>query len=352
MSSPSAPVMESSRIYRATLRFAVAGTAALLVSELMQWTPTFLAPVLALVLLGNLPGRPSAKAILGLILVTAAAALSSFVLASLLRGIPIVLVGMIALCSFLCFHSIANGRPVFPALLTLICLATIPVAVMVAPAHAGALPVALIRSITVALLLVWIVHALWPATEGPAPAPPPPVPSGAPTITPLARALVSTLVLVPMMLVFLMFGLADALPVLVATVMLLITFEAQRTRMQALAMVLGNFAGGFIGLLLYAVLYVMPGLWLLGMLCFTVLLVYGGAIAKGGPIAAVLLIACNATLIILSSAIASGPVPISIWLARLFQFAIAGAFSVTVMSLFWYYYSLKRGASVRLESES
>ena len=40
---------------------------------------------------------------------------------------------------------------------------------------------------------------------------------------------------------------------------------------------------------------------------------------------------------------ASGP-----GLARLFQFAIAGAFSVTVMGLFWGYYTLWRKRDVRL----
>ena len=347
MSSASAQFDASEQRYLATLRFAVAGTSTFLVCELMQWTPTFLAPVLAVVLLGNLPGRPPPKAIVALVLVTAVAALGSFVLASLLQDIPILLVGAIALGAFLCFHSIAKGRPAFPALLTLICLATIPVVVMVAPAQAGALPAALIRGIALAMVIVWIVHTLWPVAQNSAQ--PPPAPPASPVITPFMRALVSVIVVVPMMLVYLLFGWADVLPVLVATVMLVVTFDAQRSRLQALAMVIGNFAGGFLGLFLYGVLSIAPGLWLLGLLIFTMLLVYGRGIAKGGPAAGVLLIACNATLIILGSAIATGPAPLSLWLARLFQFAIAGAFSVATMSLFWHYYTLKRIAPRSVE---
>lgn len=347
MSRQTARLDPSEQRYLATLRFAVAGTSAFLACELMQWTPTFLAPVLAAVLLGNLPGRPQPKTIVALILVTAAAALGSFALAAVLQDIPILLVGAIALGDFLCFHSIAKGRPAFPALLTLICLATIPVVVLVAPAQAGAFPAALIRGIALAMVVVWIVHTLWPATEGPAQ--PPPVPSAAPVITPFMRALVSVIVVVPMMLVYLLFGWADVLPVLVATVLLVVTFDAQRSRQQALAMIVGNFAGGFLGLFLYGVLSIAPGLSLLGLLIFAVLLVYGARIAKGGPAAGVLLIASNATLIILSSAIATGPAPLSLWLARLFQFAIAGAFSVATMSLFWHYYTLKRIAPPSVE---
>ncbi|TQM12106.1 DUF2955 family protein [Pseudoxanthomonas sp. 3HH-4] len=326
----------------AALRLAFAGTSCLLVCEAMQWTPTFLAPVLVVVLLGNLPGRPPAKAIVALTMVTAVSALGSFVLASLLRFIPVLLVAAIALLSLLCFHSIAAGKPVFPALLALICLATIPVAVMVAPAQAGALPLALIRGIAMALAGVWVAHALWPATRVRS-SPPVSQPRPDPVITPLARALVSVAVVMPVMLVYLLFGLADVLPVLVATVMLVVTFDARRSLLQAVAMVLGNLAGGFIGLLLYAVLLITPNLALLALLVFTALLFYGGGIARGGPMAPVMLIACNATLIIFSSAIATGPAPLSIWWGRLFQFAVAGAFSVAAMSFFWRYHGAVHG---------
>jgi hypothetical protein len=50
----------------------------------------------------------------------------------------------------------------------------------------------------------------------------------------------------------------------------------------------------------------------------------------------VALITCNAMLIIFGSAIASGPGSLSVWLARLFQFALAGAFAVGMMNLLWH----------------
>ena len=45
----------------ATLRFAIGVTAAFVLCEFMEWTPTFLAPVLTAVLLANLPMRPPLK---------------------------------------------------------------------------------------------------------------------------------------------------------------------------------------------------------------------------------------------------------------------------------------------------
>jgi len=75
-----------------------------------------------------------------------------------------------------------------------------------------------------------------------------------------------------------------------------------------------------------------------------VLLGFGQRIVAGGPAAAVAVIACNAMLIILSSAIASGPSSLSLWLIRVFQFALAGAFAVGMMHLVWQYAISRRVA--------
>lgn len=316
----------------AILRFAVGVTAAFVLCEALQWTPTFLAPVLAAVLMASLQMRPPLKMTLALIVTMAVAAWFAFALASLFRGTPIVLFGFISLCMLLAFYGMSSGRPRLPALLLLICLATIPVVVMIAPVLAGVLPIALIRSISFALLTIWIVHLVWPRVAAPVPAPAPaPI-----TVSPLTIALLSTAVVVPLMLCYLMFGLADALPVMVATVMLVANFDVQRSRVHAAGMILGNFAGGVLALLIHVLLLTTPSLPFLALLLFVVLLAFGQRIGAGGPSASVALIACNAMLIILSSAIASGPGTLSIWLTRLLQFALAGAFAVGMMNLIWH----------------
>lgn len=315
----------------ATLRFAVGVTGAFVLSELLQWWPSFLAPVLAAVLLGNLPMRPPLKMALALIATMTAGALAVFALASFLHDIPVELFGVIGLGLFLCFLAMASGRPVLPFILLLMCLTTIPVLVMVAPTQAGILPTALIRGIVLALAVTWVVHVLWPRTQAPKPKPAAPANSA----TPLTRALLSTAVVMPLMLVYLLFGLTDALPVLLATVLLVINFDLQSGRVQALAMILGNFAGGLLALVLHTLLLIVPSLPVLALLSFVVLLGFGQRIAAGGPAASVALIACNAMLIIFSLAIASGSASLALWLVRVFQFALAGAFAMVMMTLLW-----------------
>ena len=316
----------------ATLRFAVGITAAFVACEYLQLAPSFLAPVLVGVLLANLPMRPTLKMGVMLVLTMAAAALFSFAMASLLRGTPFVLFGLIGVCMFIAFHGLVSGRPALPFILLLICLTTIPVIVMVAPAQAAALPTALVRSIALALVTIWIVYLPW--SLAPPPAPPPPAAQS--IATPEARALLSTAVVMPVMLVYLLFGLADVLPVLIGTMILVINFDLESGRKQAWARILANFAGGLFAFLLHAVLLTTPSLPFLALLLFPVLLGFGQRIAAGGPAASVAVVACNAMLIIFSSAIASGPGSLSLWLTRLFQFTLAGAFAVAMMHLVWH----------------
>jgi len=323
---------ESQAELHAMLRFAVGVTAAFVVCEYLQWMPTFLAPVLAAALLANLPMRPPLRMTLGLIVTMAVAALFSFALASLFRGTPFVLFGAISLCMLLSFNGMLTGRPRLPLLLLLICLSTIPVVVMVAPVLAGAFAMVMIRSISLALLVIWAVHLIWPRVPTPSQAAAP-VPG---PVTPVAIALLATAVVVPLMLFYLLFGLADALPVMVATVMLVANFDVQRSRLHALGMIVGNFAGGLLGLIMHMLLLTTPNLAFLALLLFLVLIGFARRIVAGGPSAGIALLTCNAMLIILSLAIASGPGSLSIWLTRLFQFVIAGAFAVGTMSLLWH----------------
>ena len=316
----------------ATLRFAVGVTAAFVGCEYLQWNPTFLAPVLTAALLANLPMRPPVKLAMVLVLSMTAAAVFAFASASLLRGAPTVLFGLLALAVFLAFHAMIRGRPQLPLMLLLICLATIPVVVMVAPAQAGLFPRAMVRGIAFAIIMIWLVYVPWPRVPAS-----PPAPVARPHHeTPLALALLSTAVVVPLMLVYLLFGLTDVFPVMIATVLLVINFDLQRSRSQALGMIFGNFGGGLLALVLHSLLLTMPNLLTLAILLFLALLWLGQRIVAGGPAAGVAVIACNAMLIILGTAIASGSGSLSLWMARLFHFVLAGAFAVGMMSLIRY----------------
>jgi len=314
----------------AILRFSVGVTSSFIIAEAMGWVPTFLTPVLVAVLLTSLPFSPPLKLGVALVAVTAASALVAFLLPSLLSETPVILAGALALVVFLAFAAMAQGRAKLQATFLLLSISTIPVIAIVAPAQAGVMPLAMVRGMAVAVLTMWCVHALWPevAPRDPAPAP-------APVASPVKTALVGTAVVMPVMLVYLLLGLANALPVLVTTVLLVANFDPQQGAMQGLAMMLGNLVGGLIGLAAYMLLGVSPSLVTLALLTFLIAIVFAIRIDRGGPRAAVALLTCNSTLIILGTAISDPSSSSGVWITRLLQFALACTFAISMMILVW-----------------
>jgi hypothetical protein len=310
------------------LRFA-AGTAGIFVlSEAMGWYPTFLAPLLAGVLLANLPVAPPLKLGVALVVIQGAGAYSAYILTSLLHEMPAALFLAIALVLLVCFANLAQGRGFLPLLLVLIAFSTIPIVTMMAPQQAGALPYAFTRAMAAAVVAVWIAHALWPRVSPPAPQAGPASPE-----LPIAKALTGVAIVLPLMLVYLMYGVTDALPVLITTVVLVINFDPRRSAMQGMAMMFGNFIGGLVALVSYALLQAAPSLLVLALISFLVALLFAARIEPGGPGAAVGLVTFNQAIVLFSLSLAPGGSSAGLWLARVVQFGIACTFAVGMMGL-------------------
>jgi hypothetical protein len=217
-------------------------------------------------------------------------------------------------------------------MLLLICVTAIPVVALESQSAASSFAFALVRSMCFAIVIVWIAHLLWPRVTPPRPAY---------KAIPLSRdgalksALLGTAVLTPLILVHLMFGLADALPVLIATVMIVVNLDLHRGRRQAVALVIANFAGGIASLVLFLLLVLHPSLVTLTLLMLLASLAFAWRITAADPMAAVVLVAFNATLIVFSSSLLSDQGTFDIWLTRLTQFFIAGAFAIGMMALLW-----------------
>jgi hypothetical protein len=200
----------------------------------------------------------------------------------------------------------------------------------------------------VAIVMVWVTYAIWPRR----PPPKPPAPEGPVHASPELRAFLSVAVLMPLMLAYMLFGWADVMAVLVGTMILVVNFDRHSGRMNAIGRILGNFLGGLLGMLLFIVLLTTPTLPFLALLLFPVLLAFGRYIMAGGARGQIGVIACNAMLIVLSSSISTGPGPLSLWLTRLFQFSLAGAFAVGMMYVVWHFAVTRRSSPGRSAARS
>jgi len=316
----------------AVMRLAFGVTFAFVVAELLQWTPTFLPPVFTAVLLTNIPVRPPPKVGFGFIILVGGSALIALLLCAALRGAPVILFGITALVVFRALYALAHGAGAPGPLMLMICITAIPVVSLQSPYVAGQFAYALARAAFVAVMVVWLVYLFWPKV-----APPKAAPKAAamPPELALRSALLGTAIVAPLMLTCLMFGLAEALPAMIATVMIVSSLNLQGGRKQALGLVLANIAGGIASLALILMLVLNPSLATFTLVVLAGSLIIGWRITRGDPMAALVVVAFNACLIVFSSSIGSDSGTFSIWLTRLTHFLIAGAFSVGMMALLW-----------------
>ena len=321
------PPAESVAFRHASLRFAVGTTGAFVLSEAMGWNPTFLAPLLAAVLIAKLPASPPLKVGLGLVIVQAAGAYAAYALTALMHETPIVLFGTIAVIILLCFANLARGGAYLPLLLVLISFATIPVVTMIVPQEASPLPFAYARAMAVAVMFLWIVHFFWPRLQAVEPPPP------AVTLEdPVRLALTGTAIVMPLMLVYLMYSVTDALPILITTIVLIINFDPRKSSVQSVAMVIANFLGGMVALIAHSILLVAPSLATFAVVVFVIAALFGVQISRGGSSGAVALVTFNQAMVMFGLALTKDS-GLGIWGTRLFQFMVAGIFAVGMMSL-------------------
>jgi hypothetical protein len=312
------------------LRFSFGTTAAFITCEWLNLQPSALAPVLTGVLLANLPKSPPLRVGLALVSVMAIAAWSAFFLATLLSQSPHVLFGLISLIMFLAFAGLAQAKAQLPLTLLLICMTVVPVVTLTLSQYAGVLPGALLRSMGLAMVFTWIAYILFPLPSPKAPDPP-----GQPVENPVAAAALGTAIVIPLMLVYLLFGLTDAIPVLLTIVLLVAQMEEKRGAASGRAMLIGNFLGGFIAVAAYYALQVAPSLASLGLITFIIGSGFALVIVKGGVRGGNALVAYNATMVIFGLALLKGPANSGTWGARVVQFGIAVLFAVGMMSLLW-----------------
>ena len=318
---------EAARIHF-VLRFAFGTTAAFTTCEYMGWQPSALSAVFAGILLGNLPAAPSFKVGFAVTLSIWLSAWFAFLLTAYLYQAPIILVGTIALVLFVALAFLAQGKGALPLTLLLVCIAVIPVITLMIPMQGHRLAQIFARGMMVAVFFTWAAHAIWPR---PFAALPPG--ENAPADDPMRMALAGTLVIVPIMLVYQMFGLTDAMPVLTTTTLIVAKMDQERGAITGIMKLITNFLGGFIAVVAYYALNIAPSLATFALITFIVTFGFGHFISKGGPKAGAALLGFNATMIIFGLAILKGPANEGVWGARVFQFMIAVLFAIGMMYL-------------------
>lgn len=312
------------------LRFAVGTTLGFTVCEYMGWQPSALCAVLSGIMLAKLPVAPPLKLGVVLVLVMYISAWLCYALSAWLHQAPYILFGLIGLILFLAFWGLAQAKAQLPLTLLLLCVAILPVLTLTFPGQAYRMAEVLTRAMGLAVINTWIMHAIWPLVAKIPPAPPQEA-----LDAPVATAAIGTIIVLPVMLVYWLFGLTDAMPVLLQVVLLVAKMEVERSRATATAKLTSNFLGGFSGLAAYVVLGIAPNLVTFALIVFILSMWFGFQISKGGARGSNAELAFNATMVIFGIFVLKGDANAGAWYARMVQFFIGCSFAVGMMALLW-----------------
>ena len=312
------------------LRFSVATAAVFVICEWLDWQPSALAPVLTAALLANLPNALTLKAGVVLFAIMAVCAWFAFLMTTYLQQAPQVLFLLVGTMMFVAFHGLAQSKAQLPLTLLLICLAVVPLVTLTIPDLGERLTEALVRAMALAVIATWCAWAIWPRPPAPRPAPPP-----VQVASPIAAAGLATATVLPLVLIYLLFGLTDAIPVLLTTVLIVASMDEQRGKASGWGKLVGQFAGGLTAIAAYFVLQIAPSLTTFALICFIIAFLFAMQIQKGGERGGNALLAFNAAVIVLGLALLKGDANSGTLAARLVQFGIACTFAVGMMVLLW-----------------
>ena len=318
---------EAARVHF-VLRFAFGTTLAFTACEYMGWQPSALSAVFSGILLGNLPAAPPFKVGFAVTLSIWLAAWFAFLLTTHLNESPLVLFGAIGLVLFVALAFLAQGKGALPLTLLLVCIAVIPVITLMIPTEGHRLAQIFARGMMVAVACTWVVHAIWPRPFAAFPPGENELPDD-----PIRMALAGTAVVLPIMLVYQMFGLTDAMPVLTTTTLIIAKMNQEKGAAAGILKLILNFVGGIIAVVAFYALSIAPSLVTFALIVFIINFGFGSLVSKGGRRAGAALLGFNATMIIFGLAVLKGPENEGVWGARVLQFMIAVTFAIGMMIL-------------------
>jgi hypothetical protein len=302
--------------FGAVLGFALAG--------LTDSAIYFFPPLLAVQFLAALRRPPSLAQGSVLIALTVLLNGAALVVASVFAEWPVVytlLLGLLLLFGFL----LDTAGKTIPATLLLTLSATLPLVSAQSVDAAAALAFAFVEAVVMAILIVWIMFALFPAPLSQTTAPPlvrPPSPD---------TALANTLIVLPALILFMASGQMTFVVLLVIIAIIRLRGQIGASR-SALGLLFGNFLGGAGATIAFGLMTVQPGLAFFLLLVALFGLIFGARIATARvPIYTVAFV----TFLILLG-IGVSPLPTETgeaFTSRLVDVALAGFYAVGASSL-------------------
>lgn len=324
-SSP-APAIAGLAAQRMALRIGFGAALGFVLAEFTGAPIFFLAPLLAVQLLASMQQPPTLRQGIGLVVLIAVTSGVTLLLAGAFASRPLVYVVLIAVTLFFGFLLDTAGKTATAGnLLTM--TATIPLLVTQSAESATALAGSFIGATAIAVLTAWLAFAAFPGPPAETMAPPP-VRRASPR-----TALVNTLLLFPVLLLFMLDG-RTTFVVLMVIIAIIRQSDRSAGPRAMIALLAGNCLGGLVATIAFAFVTLQPSFVFFLLIVLLVGLTFGARAAAGGAQAPLFSIALASFVILLG--IGVSPLPAEsgeAFTARLWNVMLAGVYAVGAISL-------------------
>lgn len=317
---------------RMVVRLAFAATLAFGVAAVRDWDFSFLAPVLAVQILATSPACPGLRQGLTIPLVILVATHLALGASTLLAGAPAVLLALVGVVICWTFYGQRRGAPAIAMLLVQIAFCCVPLISTISLDVAREFSDFLLWSSIAAVATVWIAFALFPAPVSLAQAG-----AASPGLEPRKAAWVAvsdTLVLLPLLVVFIVGGEINNIVILMITINLLREIEPAGSRRLALAILLANLLGGGLAVLAHQFIRIADNLALFLLSVFLAGLWFGGRLVRGGAFAPIYAVAFSTFLLVLGLGLT--PLPggsEELFTVRIIKIVLASLYAIGALSL-------------------
>ena len=306
-------------------RIAIAAAAGFTIGHLLGWDFAFLPSLIAVQLIS---ARRSLdlKHALGFVVLMAVGCTVSIFVALIFADRPLSLILMVGLLIFLEFLALARGKAA--AGIFLMTTSFVPLMAVSSLDLAYALVHDLIVGSVLALLLIFLVHALFPERSEPEQSVAHPVRESAPA----AAALANTGVLMSLFVYFLGAGTPTSIIVIMVTAVTILQQSAVAGT--ALGLIAGNIAGGLAATVAYLLVSLLPSPAFLFLVVLFFGLVMAAKIASGGKLAPICSVGAATFLTVLGLGLSPLPQDSgTLFLARISTVILASLYAIGVSAV-------------------
>jgi hypothetical protein len=250
-------------------------------------------------------------------------------------GRPAVLILALALLIYLSFYAHRRGAPELATLLVQISAVSVPVMAVLSPDAAAGFAATLFAAGVVALLSVWAAFTAFPNPATGDAAVDPALGASSPSERTAARdALLNTVIVMPVLILFVLDATELAVVALIVIVTLLRQYDPHQGQRAALGLILGNLIGGIAAVIVYNLVLLSDTFLFFVMACLATSLIFAGRIATAGARAPIYALAFATFILLLGLGLT--PLPGGsgeAFATRLINVLLASAYAIGAVSL-------------------